>query len=373
MHTWVLASSSFSQTINGAISLFSPSWQQRFSLLTIATAATLRAGFSSSLLSHQRPQIFQSSSFSPLHAEPSFEAAGLPHVLPNRMMPSRSPRLQGREQVPLAFLSESEIRCWKQLLVFDFGTPDEEDDILEDARIRDRLLRAARQNERAVAAVNFLCPHWPPLRSRTSLDREVEAALAADKLTDPDDIHRAIFGLDPSLPWDLFLDDPDSLSLEQRDVMERRRNASLLSVSLDARIQAEQILVGSWDVDDDSYSLLAETWLAAKASHNGSCLEPPQIWELSTVLKEESRRVGARLPRHPQLQWLEGAPSTPPSAAIPDNGTPPSTPFTPLSSSRKTRRGARGKRITPAPAGPAEEQQVTSNVTSGARREPRSS
>ncbi len=88
-------------------------------------------------------------------------------------------------------------------MVLDPRPPDEEDDILEDARTCDRLLRAARLDELAVAIVNRLCPHWPPLpgRSRSSLDSKVEDIVAvhnrANKKVNPDDIHRSVFGLDP--------------------------------------------------------------------------------------------------------------------------------------------------------------------------------
>ncbi len=60
---------------------------------------------------------------------------------------------------------------------------------------------------------------------------------------------------------------------------------------------AELILDWSWadGATNPTDKQLAEMWLASKASYNCSLLHPPSIWDLPTVLKEESFRVGLHL------------------------------------------------------------------------------
>ncbi len=133
----------------------------------------------------------------------------------------------------------------------------------------------------------------PSLQTQASIEREAlkVADAASSPLADPTDILRAALGLDPALPWDSFLEDPSAVSATLRGTMERQHLTSLLRVHLGARIMAERILAGSWE-GETAQQLLVRTWLALKARHNGSLLLPPDLWHLPTVLREESSRLG---------------------------------------------------------------------------------
>jgi hypothetical protein len=276
--------------------------------------------------------------------------------------------------------TEEELRGWRQLLLLE---PEPEDAgataILEAAEIRASLLRRSEWDEHAVGVINTLCPHWPPLRTRSMVERARLNRCALDPLADPDDAHWASLGLDPSLPWDSFMAGSHSIPTLLLEEMERQRATSFLQLSLNCRIAAERFLDGSWA--DPSHQLLAEMWLAAKACHNGSSLQPPSLWDLPTVLQEESLRVARHLasvgPPHLPLPLFLRTYFYPPSRCLPDGAQPldpslgvplspepssplwappPSpavTPLDPISQApppgpRRTRRGARGKRL-PAP------------------------
>jgi hypothetical protein len=185
--------------------------------------------------------------------------------------------------------------------------------------------------------------------------RAQQAAPISGPPVDPSDVLRIALGLDPSLPWDRFLAGQPSVPSVLRGTMERQHSAFLLRAHLASRIAAEHILEGSW-MDGGDEHVLAETWLAAKASHNGSLLQPPDIWSVRAVLREESSRVGLSLPktasRHITLPLflrdftLLLQPSDCSSGAPSSQWESPGQEPLP----RLTRRGARGKRMHTPPA-----------------------
>jgi hypothetical protein len=113
---------------------------------------------------------------------------------------------------PPLLCSELELRGWRQLLLLDRELPETGEAIMADATIRASLLRRSAWDDQAVSVVNALCPHWPPLCTRTSLERRA----SQDIDVDPTDALRLALGLDPSLPWDLFMAAPSSVPSDLR-------------------------------------------------------------------------------------------------------------------------------------------------------------
>jgi hypothetical protein len=196
--------------------------------------------------------------------------------------------------------SESELSRWKQLLSLEPEPADAgADTLLEDTQLQAYLLRKVQWDSQSVSVMNALCPHWPPLLTRASVEQQARKTVDAGTHSSAnlEDAYRAALGLDPSLPWDLFFEDPLSIPSALLNIMERQHSAAILLVQLEARIMAEHILNGSWreEAMSPTNSRLADSWLASKACHNGSLLQPLDIWDLPTVLMEETDRVGQHL------------------------------------------------------------------------------
>ncbi len=113
---------------------------------------------------------------------------------------------------PPLLCSELELRGWRQLLQLDRELAETGESIMADATIRASLLRRSVWDDQAISVVNALCPHWLPLCTRTSL----ECRALQDAVVNPTDALRLALGLDPSLPWDLFMAAPSSVPSDLR-------------------------------------------------------------------------------------------------------------------------------------------------------------
>jgi hypothetical protein len=245
-----------------------------------------------------------------------------------------------------------ELRAWQQLLLLDFSSvpaDDTAEGIIEWAQLRSDLLCRARSDRTAVDTVNLLCPHWPPLRLKSDMERASEDVRAASshQAVDPDKLHWVCMGLDPDLPWDSFFSNPNSVLPALSAEMYRQRSASLLSFCLESRIASEQILLGSWSPRNPEEATMASVWLSMKAELNGSSLSPSDRSDLPTVLKEEMDRLGRRAP--PATPLLQDLADHLFSLTPPNIDPPPSQQLERLGR-RHTRRGTRGKRTAAATA-----------------------